>query len=64
MPLMVSRSARSKEYLPLTGVRPGSPFTHGPNVPLVVISPFGIGLLSVATKGIVRLKPTDSRCRS
>ena len=42
---------------------PGAVLTHGPNVPVVAISPAGIGLVSVAMNGIVRLKPTDSSCR-
>ncbi len=60
IPLIVPRSAFANLYRPDTGVNWGSVFCHGPNVPLVSICPFGMGLVNVAVNGICCASPSDS----
>ncbi len=62
-PSIVSRFALSNVYVPVTGVRAGCATFQGPKVPDVSISPFGIGLVSVAMYGIVSLMPSESMTR-
>ena len=60
---MVSRFALRNSYFPVTGVLDGCATFHGPNVPEVSISPFGMGLVNVAMYGIVWSMPTASMMR-
>ena len=64
MPLMVSRSACSNSYEPLIGLADGWSAAQGPNWPVAVTRPVGLGLVSRAVKRTGRSKAASVSTRS